>query len=418
MEHTTARILQQSSDAIVIIRLADEALLGINEAFFAVTGHPHHELAGRHAGELFASLETATGQGPDGAASWADSTIGLWTRSGELRCGRLSALVIDVDGQRHAVCTIREVRDPTPAERRMAGRERVARLLDRGGSPLEVTRRAIQALAESLRWEFGALWLEAPASRTLRCAAVWRSPLADLAPLEAASWRAQPGLGTDLVGRSWRDGQAVWASDATAEPDQDRLGQAGDLVHGWFGFPVRAGGHIIGVVEFFSCEVRQPDEELLQLTEQLGGLFGALFEDGAGWSEPPEGAAAGDTPARASVATVLREVEETVETMGETSGGRPRAATAPSVAPPPSIPTGLTLKAVSRRTGIPAATLRTWERRYQFLRPERSTSGYRLYGEREIDRILQVKSLLEQGVRIGAAMETVRREPTRRRAIG
>ena len=62
---------------------------------------------------------------------------------------------------------------------------------------------------------------------------------------------------------------------------------------------------------------------------------------------------------------------------------------------------------MSRRTGIPVATLRTWERRYQLLRPERATNGYRRYGKEEIDRILQVKQLLHQGVRIGEAMATV-----------
>jgi hypothetical protein len=77
---------------------------------------------------------------------------------------------------------------------------------------------------------------------------------------------------------------------------------------------------------------------------------------------------------------------------------------------PPALPTGLTLKAVSRRTGIPAATLRTWEHRYGFIRPRRSPSGYRLYGEEEIARIEQVKYLVGQGVRIGAAMKAVMRE--------
>jgi MerR HTH family regulatory protein len=80
---------------------------------------------------------------------------------------------------------------------------------------------------------------------------------------------------------------------------------------------------------------------------------------------------------------------------------------APSAELPRELPTGLTLKAVSRRTGIPAATLRTWQRRYGFMRPERSPSGYRLYGEEEIARIEQVKYLIEQGVRIGAAMDAV-----------
>jgi MerR family transcriptional regulator, light-induced transcriptional regulator len=63
----------------------------------------------------------------------------------------------------------------------------------------------------------------------------------------------------------------------------------------------------------------------------------------------------------------------------------------------------LTLKAVSKRTGIPAATLRTWERRYQFTHPLRSATGYRLYSDEDVDRILQVKQLLEQGVRVSEA---------------
>jgi MerR-like DNA binding protein len=84
-------------------------------------------------------------------------------------------------------------------------------------------------------------------------------------------------------------------------------------------------------------------------------------------------------------------------------------------APLPSSPvpgplTGLTLQAVSRRTGIPAATLRTWERRYGFVHPPRSVSGYRLYGQEELRAILHVKHLREQGVRISEAMATVARD--------
>lgn len=71
------------------------------------------------------------------------------------------------------------------------------------------------------------------------------------------------------------------------------------------------------------------------------------------------------------------------------------------------LPARLTLMAVSRRTGVPAATLRTWERRYGFVRPARSANGYRLYGEEEVLRILQVKYLREQGIRVGQAMAAV-----------
>jgi hypothetical protein len=85
----------------------------------------------------------------------------------------------------------------------------------------------------------------------------------------------------------------------------------------------------------------------------------------------------------ASVGKLDRLLEGTMERgQGDLSEQPSSAVTAqPSAEPPMTIPTGLTLKAVSRRTGIPAATLRTWERRYGFLRPVRSANGYRLYGE-------------------------------------
>ena len=45
---------------------------------------------------------------------------------------------------------------------------------------------------------------------------------------------------------------------------------------------------------------------------------------------------------------------------------------------------------VARMTGIPVATLRVWERRYQFPTAERTEGGHRLYSERELVRLLCV----------------------------
>jgi hypothetical protein len=116
-----------------------------------------------------------------------------------------------------------------------------------------------------------------PETQALRCAAVWRSPLAGLTVLEEATWRTASPPGIGLVGRRWQDRQATWVPDVLMEPDPDPRRQAegvGEPVHGWFGFPVWAGGDVIGVVEFFSREVRQPDEELLQMTRCSAGSSG------------------------------------------------------------------------------------------------------------------------------------------------
>jgi len=60
---------------------------------------------------------------------------------------------------------------------------------------------------------------------------------------------------------------------------------------------------------------------------------------------------------------------------------------------------GITIGAMSRATGIPANTLRTWERRYGFPEPDRSASGQRLYDPSLIGHLRLVAHALEQGHR-------------------
>ncbi|MCB9678958.1 MAG: MerR family transcriptional regulator [Alphaproteobacteria bacterium] len=60
------------------------------------------------------------------------------------------------------------------------------------------------------------------------------------------------------------------------------------------------------------------------------------------------------------------------------------------------------MAAVVRLTGIPANTLRTWERRYGITSPDRSAGGARLYREDDVVRLQLVSALLEHGEAIGA----------------
>ena len=56
---------------------------------------------------------------------------------------------------------------------------------------------------------------------------------------------------------------------------------------------------------------------------------------------------------------------------------------------------------VSNLTGVPAITLRAWERRYGLVSPVRKPSGHRLYTREDIDLIHRVVALLDDGMRIG-----------------
>ncbi len=58
------------------------------------------------------------------------------------------------------------------------------------------------------------------------------------------------------------------------------------------------------------------------------------------------------------------------------------------------------IAAVAELTGIPAETLRTWERRYGVVNPERTAGGQRRYSNEEVDRLCLIAQLVESGSRI------------------
>lgn len=74
--------------------------------------------------------------------------------------------------------------------------------------------------------------------------------------------------------------------------------------------------------------------------------------------------------------------------------------------------------AVVQRTGVPAATLRAWERRYGLPKPHRAASGQRLYSERDIQEITWLHRQGEQGVSISRAVSMVRHGYTSPSALG
>jgi DNA-binding transcriptional MerR regulator len=58
-------------------------------------------------------------------------------------------------------------------------------------------------------------------------------------------------------------------------------------------------------------------------------------------------------------------------------------------------------------TGVSAATLRAWERRYGFPVPERTTSSYRLYSERDVAMLQRLRELCDDGMAPAQAAKLV-----------
>ena len=71
--------------------------------------------------------------------------------------------------------------------------------------------------------------------------------------------------------------------------------------------------------------------------------------------------------------------------------------TRPALQPQPDLP----IASVERETGLSKDTLRVWERRYGFPTPERDSNGERLYSPAQVQRLVQIKRLMDRGHRPG-----------------
>ena len=173
---------------------------------------------------------------------------------------------------------IRDITDRRRAEHRLASQYAVTRVLSEATTLEEAVPKIIQAIGESLEWDLGLFWRVDKRAGVLRCFDQWNAPSIQADPFTSDAWQRVFKRGEDLPGRIWANGKSVWVVDVTMDSDCVRGPQARHVgFHGAFGLPILIGGEIEGIIEFFSRQVRQPDDELLRMVEDIGlkiGQFG------------------------------------------------------------------------------------------------------------------------------------------------
>ncbi len=72
---------------------------------------------------------------------------------------------------------------------------------------------------------------------------------------------------------------------------------------------------------------------------------------------------------------------------------------------------------VTRMTGISMATLRAWERRYNFPESSRTSGGHRLYSENDVRRLRWVRERIDEGMGTAQAVHALRHMEARGQVI-
>jgi PAS domain S-box-containing protein len=86
-----------------------------------------------------------------------------------------------------------------------------------------------------------------------------------------------PGIG--LPGRVWSSREPVYIPDVVLDSNFPRAPIAAcEGLHAAFAFPILLGSEVVGVMDFFSHEIRQPDQDLLDMMATIGSQIGQFIE--------------------------------------------------------------------------------------------------------------------------------------------
>jgi PAS domain S-box-containing protein len=200
---------------------------------------------------------------PDGSQRWVISRgEAVYKTDGE--CVRLTGVTVDITDRKRA-------------ESRLNVQYQITRVLSSSASLTDAAPALIETICKCFDWHCGEIWQVSSETEVLTYLEGWHAT-PQLASFVSESRRFTFSLGTGLSGRVWKSGTPAWIIDL-ADDDFPRGSLAEKFgLKSAFSFPITLGDQTLAVMVFFSANMRQPDEELLQTMDSIGRQIGQLIE--------------------------------------------------------------------------------------------------------------------------------------------
>ncbi|HXD30794.1 MAG TPA: ATP-binding protein [Pyrinomonadaceae bacterium] len=165
------------------------------------------------------------------------------------------------------------------AEQRLALQYSITRILSESNDVVDGAHEILHAICENLDWQVGVAWRVERETNRLVCVDFYKTNEIEVADFELFSRTTSFENGDGLPGRVWATAKFVWIPNVLEDdnfPRAPAAAQAG--LHGAFAFPIFTGNEVIGVVEFFNQEIRQPQPEILEMMVSIGAQIGQFQE--------------------------------------------------------------------------------------------------------------------------------------------
>ncbi len=254
----------------------------VNQAELDLLGYTREEYVGQHIGEFHADrpvIEDILTRLTAGEVL-RDYDARMLCKDRSIKHVRINSSVYREDGKFvHTRCFTRDITERKRTESQLALQYAVTQILSEAHNFSESVKKILETACQNLDWEVGAFWKLDREKGVLRSVEICHATSRETPEFDRLTQALELEKGLGLPGRIWEAGQPVWIDNFAEDPKLPRAAVAArEGLHGAFGFPILLGGDILGVIEFFSPEVREPDDELLHLVVGIGGQIGQFSE--------------------------------------------------------------------------------------------------------------------------------------------
>jgi two-component system, sensor histidine kinase and response regulator len=273
------------TDNAVILTDAMGRVEWVNDGFVRLTGWSLEELRGRTPGSVL--------QGPDTdkeTVAFMRERIARgepfrkevlnYHKSGQPYWVAVEVQpVLDVVGQVSSYIAVEtDVTARRRNEQRRAMQLDVSRALAVGGEVRETCLRVMASVCGRMGWKVGGLWEGRREMGRLVMSEFWSGPDFDAAEFEETGRRLSFGMGEGLPGRVLESGGIHWLREVGEDGNFPRWREAAEVgLHGALAMPILSQGEVVGVMEFFSLQIEEPEEALMETMTSIGSQIGEFL---------------------------------------------------------------------------------------------------------------------------------------------